>query len=325
MPVDNTLVLQAEVAAYVADIHSPVQDFLSCEPNERDPSVVPGFLHALDDLVTWLTSEVKGKLPLQVYLDHTHGSIALRDEVYACHQGFLQLPVANTSRATRTLRPEGGFVLDISPDAIKEYEDIGFTDKEIAGFLGCSRSTVIRRRNAAQPYTKRQAKHLVSEDDLRQAIKNHLNQLDGDMLGYRAVQGHLASIGMKVTREQVRALLREINPASAALRRAVVRNRRVYKVPFPNSLWHIDGQHKLIRWKFVIHGGVDGYSRVCVFMKASDNNRAETVEQLFLTGTEEWGWPQRVRVDYGGENMGIWKQMIAIRSQSSTGNMSTLS
>ena len=28
------------------------------------------------------------------------------------------------------------------------------------------------------------------------------------------------------------------------------------------SLWHIDGYHKLIRCKIVIHGGIDGYSRM---------------------------------------------------------------
>ncbi|KIJ99156.1 hypothetical protein K443DRAFT_62827, partial [Laccaria amethystina LaAM-08-1] len=34
-----------------------------------------------------------------------------------------------------------------------------------------------------------------------------------------------------------------------------------YHVPRPNSLWHIDGHHKLIVWGIVIHGIADGYSR----------------------------------------------------------------
>lgn len=55
---------------------------------------------------------------------------------------------------------------------------------------------------------------------------------------------------------------------------------REYRVPFPNSLWHIDGYHKLIRWKIVIHGGVDGYSRIPVNIVASDNNKATTVMLL---------------------------------------------
>ena len=28
-------------------------------------------------------------------------------------------------------------------------------------------------------------------------------------------------------------------------------------VTWPNSLWHIDGHHSLIRWQFVIHGCCD--------------------------------------------------------------------
>ena len=38
--------------------------------------------------------------------------------------------------------------------------------------------------------------------------------------------------------------------------------RRVYSVPGPNSLWHIDRPHALIRWHFVVHGGIDGFSRL---------------------------------------------------------------
>ena len=34
--------------------------------------------------------------------------------------------------------------------------------------------------------------------------------------------------------------------------------RRVYNIPMPNSLWHIDSYHKLIKWRIVIHGGIDG-------------------------------------------------------------------
>jgi hypothetical protein len=148
-----------------------------------------------------------------------------------------------------------------------------------------------------------------------QHIQDCLNSQDGIMVGYRKLQGYLEGVGVHITREHARELSRALDPEGSRLRKSVMRKRRVYKVPFPNSLWHIDGQHKLIRWKFVIHGGVDGYSRVCVFMQAGDNNRAETVERLFLHATDEWGWPQRVRVDFGKENYGIWKQMVAIRSK----------
>ncbi|EPT00177.1 hypothetical protein FOMPIDRAFT_1123102, partial [Fomitopsis schrenkii] len=51
----------------------------------------------------------------------------------------------------------------------------------------------------------------------------------------------------------------------AALRRHKTVKRRVYHVPRPNHLWHIDGHHKLIRWGIVVHGGIDGCGAfVCI-------------------------------------------------------------
>ena len=58
----------------------------------------------------------------------------------------------------------------------------------------------------------------------------------------------------------------------------------------------------VFRWRIVIHGAVDGYSRVIVFMAASNNNRQETVLQSFLGAVASYGLPSRVRTDCGGEN-----------------------
>ena len=33
-----------------------------------------------------------------------------------------------------------------------------------------------------------------------------------------------------------------------------------------NSLWHIDGHHSLIRWHVVVHGGIDGFSRMITYL-----------------------------------------------------------
>lgn len=69
-----------------------------------------------------------------------------------------------------------------------------------------------------------------------------------------------------------------------------------------SSLWHLDGNHKLIRWRIVIHGCVDGYSRLPVFLQASTNNRASTVLPYFIKASQQFGMPSRVRCDKGGEN-----------------------
>ena len=77
-----------------------------------------------------------------------------------------------------------------------------------------------------------------------------------------------------------------------------------------NALWHIDGYHKLIRWRLVIHGGIDGYSRVPVYLKVASDNKAVTVFNAFLQAVELFGQPSCVRLDRGGENFLVGRFML---------------
>ena len=45
------------------------------------------------------------------------------------------------------------------------------------------------------------------------------------------------------------------DPNGTIVRFADLVQRRRHHVPCPQALWHIDGNHKLIRWRFVVHGG----------------------------------------------------------------------
>ena len=67
------------------------------------------------------------------------------------------------------------------------------------------------------------------------------------------------------------------------------------------------------RWRVVIHGAVDGYSRMIVYLQCADNNRAMTVLKLFQTATQEFGIPSRVRADRGGENIEVARFMVRHR------------
>ena len=79
----------------------------------------------------------------------------------------------------------------------------------------------------------------------------------------------------------------------------------------PNSVWHLDGYHKLIRWGIVIHGAVDGYSRLPVYLKVASNNQAVTVLNWFLGAIMEYGLPSRIRCDKGGENTLVSQFMLS--------------
>lgn len=64
------------------------------------------------------------------------------------------------------------------------------------------------------------------------------------------------------------------------------------------------------RWRFIIHGGIDGYSRLIVFLKCSTTNRASTVFELFIGAVNKYGLPSRVRSDMGGENVRVAAYML---------------
>ncbi len=73
---------------------------------------------------------------------------------------------------------------------------------------------------------------------------------------------------------------------------------------------HIDGHHKLVRWRLVTHAGIDGYSRMVVFMRCSNNNRAGTVYHAFLNAVQQYSLPSRVRCDQGRENTMVAAHML---------------
>ena len=101
-----------------------------------------------------------------------------------------------------------------------------------------------------------------------------------------------------------------MDPWGVEQRSRRILHRRKYTVPGPNSLCHIDGNHNLIRWRIVVHGGIDGYSRIPVYLKASSNNKAATVLQCFISAVFQYGLPSRVRADCGGENTLVSEYML---------------
>jgi len=82
-------------------------------------------------------------------------------------------------------------------------------------------------------------------------------------------------------------------------------------MPYPNSVWHIDGHHKLVRWYFVIYGAIDGFSCTVIYLRCCNNNQALTVLELFTHTVSQFGLPDCVQSDYGRENTEVWKYMIA--------------
>ena len=67
------------------------------------------------------------------------------------------------------------------------------------------------------------------------------------------------------------------------------------------------------RWKLVIHGCIDGYSRLVVYLRCANNNEAATVLGMFQEAVMLYGFPSRVRSDRGSENVYVADFVIAQR------------
>ena len=134
---------------------------------------------------------------------------------------------------------------------VEYFRGLKFSFTDIASIMGFSRTTLYRRLDDAGidrtcSYSRVSDREL--DDEFRRIKHDHPN--DGEHL----MMGHLLSRGVIVQRSRLRASIHRTDPENTAIRRSVAIRRRVYHVDGPNCVWHMDGHHKLIRWKFVHMG-----------------------------------------------------------------------
>ena len=224
----------------------------------------------------------------------------------ALFQSVRDLVAALISDRESRLRKRGRPEISISLEQLQYLIEQGFSARDISVMFGCSKRTVLRR---VKKYNISLRNYSSITDSELDSIVSEITSLF-PRNGEKTISGKLRSHGLLVQRERVRESLRRVDPSGVRERCRSVLHRRRYTVPSSNALWHLDGYHKLIRWRFVIHGAIDGYSRLITFLKLAANNRSETVLDAFLHAVEEYGLPSRVRMDMGGENTGVATFMI---------------
>jgi hypothetical protein len=203
----------------------------------------------------------------------------------------------------------------IPVEVLEDLRGLKFSWAKIAMMLGVSRWTVWRR---VREYGLQDMTGFctISDEELDRIIQQYIAN-HGTTTGQVYINGYLKSQGLLVQRRRIRESMARVDPRNTVLRWGITVSRRVYRVPWPNSLWHLDGHHSLIRWKLVVHGCIDGFSRRIMFLRCSSNNLAETVLELFLDAISRDGerWPSRIRVDKGVENVLVCDAIVQARGE----------
>ncbi|RHZ82501.1 hypothetical protein Glove_109g51 [Diversispora epigaea] len=182
---------------------------------------------------------------------------------------------------------------------------------EIAKMLNVSTQTITRRQDELNIQIKGEIYSIILNDKLDQIVQS-IKEYQPNVRQVIII-GALKERGIKIKRQRLRESLRRIDPFEISARWAELISHRKYQVAGLNALWHINGNHKLINWKFVIYGAIDGYSRIITYLHCNTNNQARTVLRYFLNTIENYGIPSRVRGDHRGENVDVAEWMLINR------------
>ncbi|KAF5310385.1 hypothetical protein D9611_012114 [Ephemerocybe angulata] len=252
----------------------------------------------------------------------------------ACHRSadpFNQPPpqIITASRTGKKGRPR----LEINKEVLKQSLNLRGPQK-LSKEFGVSARTIRRRalehglREPGLPVFQRidNGDGTVTEIWTHQgppmaAIQQNPTELDAALadilqrfpgLGRTLLASALLTQGYRVSRISIEQSYLRVHGAPSGLGHRAI-ERREYNVTAVNSLWHHDGHHVLIRWKFVTHAFIDGKSRFVTALQVSTNNRSQTVLEVFLRGIHQHGLPSRVRGDHGTENVLVSAYMLEAR------------
>ena len=122
--------------------------------------------------------------------------------------------------------------------------------------------------------------------------------------GYRWMYAKCREHGLRVRKEDVRLLLKELDPRGVSRRLARRLRRRNYFSKGPNFIWHIDSYDKLKPYGICINGSIDGFSRKMIWLNAyTTSSDPKLIGGYYIEAVQRLGGcPRVVRGDLGTEN-----------------------
>ena len=110
---------------------------------------------------------------------------------------------------------------------------------------------------------------------------------------------------VNISKNDVRKILKELNPSDAQDSWRKLITRRIYDNNGPADVYHIDGNDKLKKWVFAIHGCIDRFSRNILWLHVSTSNNDPLIIAYFcLSCISKYKMsPRTLRMDRGNENI----------------------
>ncbi|CAG7719071.1 unnamed protein product [Allacma fusca] len=253
---------------------------------------IDSVLHVIDHADFQIPNRVQVNMLLESLFDHIMNSISGQNSFGRQGPG----------------RPR----LGIQVETIEHLLRTGFNVTTISKLLGVSRWTVYNRLGE-QGLTASSKYSSITDDELYEVIRNVHQEFPNT--GYKRMQGYLRSREIIIPQMRLREAVKFVDPEGVFQRtmRSRIIVRRQYFVKYSNEIWHLDTHMKLIRWKFIIRGAIDGKSRLVPYLEADNNNRSENNLKAFLKGVQKWSLPLRTRSDKGMENVLIARFMLETR------------
>jgi len=180
-------------------------------------------------------SMLEGYLPSELHESTIHRLDSLLELLHERERNGPPALAHFTPPKART--PAGRNAYVIEKEELEAMINERLTNIEMAEMIGVSKNTIVRRRKQFNlPRPKTEMTNEEAEGLVLEVIE------DGHVgVGSGAIEAALQIRGIKLPRAQLRAACKKVDRRGVVARWMEAVKRRRYSVPFPNSLWHMDG------------------------------------------------------------------------------------
>ncbi|XP_074525951.1 uncharacterized protein LOC141790170 [Halichoeres trimaculatus] len=186
------------------------------------------------------------------------------------------------------------------------YFEIGLKYKDIKTILESRHGCQISERHLKRVLKARglfRRRYYSDLAVLAEFISSQL-QYSGQLHGYRWMYVKCRQHGLRVRKEDVRLVLKELDPSGVSLRQARRLTLRNYFSRGPNFIWHLDSYDKLKPYGVCISGCIDGFSRKIIWLNAyTTNSDPKLIGGYYIDTVQRLrGCPRVMGGDLGTEN-----------------------